>query len=65
MAFSDPGTEFSGLLGTSLLSYLAHHPFQALLFGPLLLDDVLYSIAPTLTPLSSLVVDHDFTDGVT
>ena len=65
LAFPDPGTEFSGFLDTSLLRHLADHTFETVLLGPLLLNDVPDGIAPTLSPLSTLVFVDDLTDGVT
>ena len=65
LAFLDPGTEFGGSLFSAFLHHLAYHALETVLLGPLLLDDVPDSIAPTLSTLSTLVFVDDVTDGVT
>ena len=63
--FPDPGTEFSGFLGTSLLRHLAYHALETVLLGSLPLDVIPDGIATALTTLSTLVFVDDVTDGVT
>ena len=54
LLFPDSGTEFSGFLGTALFGHLADHAFEAVFLGPLLLDDIPYSVTPALSSLSPL-----------
>ena len=65
LTFPDSSTEFGGFLFSALFGHLVDHALEPIFLGPLLLDDVPDSIAPTLSACSTLVFVNNLPDSVT